>query len=54
VRLFLTTRGRAVDRQRAGTVEAAVRRALGRSDARVVRSTEALLQQLVAALTDGT
>jgi DNA-binding MarR family transcriptional regulator len=54
VQLFLTTRGRAIDRERGGTVEAAVRRALGRADARVVRSTDAVLKQLVAALTDGT
>lgn len=46
----LTAAGRAVDRERKGTVEAAVRRALGRADAAAIATTSAMLALLVAEL----
>ena len=49
-RLYLTARGEDVDRRRAGTVEAAVRRALARTDPRRVRLAESFLQRLAAEL----
>jgi DNA-binding MarR family transcriptional regulator len=51
VRFRLTPGGRRVDRERKGTVEAAVRRAMGRADPAMIAQTEALLALLVAELT---
>lgn len=50
VRLSLTVRGRKVDRERAGTVEAAVRRTLMRADPTQLRHTEMLIQRVAAEL----
>ena len=50
VRFRLTRDGRRVDRERKGTVEAAVRRAMGRADPAMIAATEALLALLVAEL----
>jgi DNA-binding MarR family transcriptional regulator len=50
VRFRLTAGGRRVDRERKGTVEAAVRRALGRADPAMRAHTEAVLALLVAEL----
>lgn len=50
VRFRLTPGGRRIDRERKGTVEAAVRRALGRADPAMIAQTEALLALLVAEL----
>jgi MarR family transcriptional regulator, organic hydroperoxide resistance regulator len=50
VRFRLTPRGVRVDRERKGTVEAAVRRAIGRADPAMIAGTEALLALLVAEL----
>lgn len=46
-RFDLTARGRAVDRERKGTVEAAVRRALGRANGRAVAGMQEMLSLLV-------
>jgi DNA-binding MarR family transcriptional regulator len=50
VRFRLTALGRRIDQERKGTVEAAVRRALGRADPAMIAGTEALLELLVAEL----
>jgi MarR family transcriptional regulator, organic hydroperoxide resistance regulator len=50
VRFRLTPAGRRIDRERKGTVEAAVRRAMGRADPAMISQTEALLALLVAEL----
>jgi DNA-binding MarR family transcriptional regulator len=50
VRFRLTPAGRRIDRERKGTVEAAVRRAIGRADPRMMAHTEAVLELLVAEL----
>ena len=50
-RFRLTSAGRRVDRERKGTVEAAVRRAMGRAEPAMIAQTEALLALLVAELT---
>jgi DNA-binding MarR family transcriptional regulator len=50
VRFQLTRDGRRVDRERKGTVEAAVRRAMGRADPAMIAATEAVLALLVAEL----
>lgn len=50
VRFRLTEHGKKVDRDRKGTVEAAIRRALGRADAGMIAGTEALLALLVTEL----
>ncbi|HEY0191127.1 MAG TPA: MarR family transcriptional regulator [Kofleriaceae bacterium] len=50
VRFRLTEAGKKIDRERRGTVEAAVRRALGRADAQMIAGTEALLALLVSEL----
>jgi DNA-binding MarR family transcriptional regulator len=49
-RLRLTASGRRIDRERKGTVEAAVRRSLARTRADDVTSTEAMLATLVEEL----
>lgn len=49
-RFALTAAGMKVDRERKGTVEAAVRRALVRADANTVASTERMIELLVAEL----
>jgi DNA-binding MarR family transcriptional regulator len=54
VRFRLTPRGVRVDRERKGTVEAAVRRAIGRADPAMIAGTEALLALLVAELSRAT
>jgi DNA-binding MarR family transcriptional regulator len=51
VRFRLTPVGRRINRERKGTVEAAVRRAMGRAGPGMIGKTEALLQLLVAELT---
>jgi DNA-binding MarR family transcriptional regulator len=50
VRFRLTALGRRIDQERKGTVEAAVRRALGRAEPAMIAGTEALLELLVAEL----
>ena len=50
VRFRLTPRGQAIDRERKGTVEAAVRRALGRADGMLVTKTSQMLSLLVGEL----
>ena len=50
VRFRLTPAGRRIDRERKGTVEAAVRRAMGRADPAMIAQTEALLALLVTEL----
>lgn len=50
-RFRLTSVGRRVDRERKGTVEAAVRRAMGRADPAMIEHTEQLLALLVTELT---
>jgi DNA-binding MarR family transcriptional regulator len=50
-RFKLTAAGRAINRGRTGTIEAAVRRALARADAGTIAGTSRLLQLLVAELT---
>jgi DNA-binding MarR family transcriptional regulator len=47
IHLRLTTAGRRVDRARRGTVEAAVRRALGRAEPATIKHTETMLELLV-------
>ncbi|MGE0867822.1 MAG: MarR family winged helix-turn-helix transcriptional regulator [Kofleriaceae bacterium] len=49
-RFQLTARGRRVDRERKGTVEAAVRRALGRADRSTIAQTAWLLELLATEL----
>ncbi|MBA3463052.1 MAG: MarR family transcriptional regulator [Deltaproteobacteria bacterium] len=49
-RFDLTARGKRVDRERKGTVEAAVKRALARADAGTVAKTHRMLALLVAEL----
>ena len=49
-RFELTARGRRVDRDRKGTVEAAVRRALGRAEVATVTHTQRMIALLVAEL----
>lgn len=49
-RFRLTKAGQQIDRERRGTVEAAVRRALGRADAAVIAHTMELLELLTAEL----
>jgi len=46
VRFRLTARGAKIDRERKGTVEAAVRRALGRADASTITKATRMLQLL--------
>ena len=53
VRFRLTAAGRKVDRERKGTVEAAVRRAMGRADRQMIAQTAALVALLVDELTRG-
>jgi len=50
VRFRLTPAGLRIDRERKGTVEAAVRRALGRADPEMTAQTEAMIALLVAEL----
>lgn len=50
VRFRLTDAGKRIDRERKGTVEAAVRRALSRADASMTAGAEALLALLVTEL----
>lgn len=50
VRFRLTAEGRKIDRERKWTVEAAVRRALGRAEPAMIAATEGLLALLVAEL----
>jgi DNA-binding MarR family transcriptional regulator len=47
----LTAAGRAVDRERKGTVEAAVRRALARVDRATITASSAMLSSLTSELT---
>lgn len=49
-RFDLTARGKRVDRERKGTVEAAVKRALARADAGTVAKAQRMLALLVAEL----
>ena len=49
-RLHLTAAGERIDRERKGTVEAAVRRALGRAEPEVIASSLVMLELLVAEL----
>jgi len=49
-RFRLTARGKQIDRERKGTVEAAVRRALGRADASVIGKTSVMLTLLTEEL----
>jgi DNA-binding MarR family transcriptional regulator len=53
VRFRLTPAGRRIDRDRKGTVEAAVRRAMGRADRTMIAQTEALLALVVDELARG-
>jgi DNA-binding MarR family transcriptional regulator len=46
----LTQAGKRVDREKKGTVEAAVRRAIGRASTSVIAGTTEMLQLLVAEL----
>jgi DNA-binding MarR family transcriptional regulator len=48
--LHLTAKGARVDRERKGTAEAAIRRALGRADAGVVEATRQMLALMIAEL----
>jgi MarR family transcriptional regulator, organic hydroperoxide resistance regulator len=50
VRFRLTPAGRRIDRERKGTVEAAVRRAISRADPQMMAHTEAVIALLVAEL----
>jgi hypothetical protein len=50
VRFRLTPAGRRIDRERKGTVEAAVRRAMNRAEPAMIAQTEAMLALLVAEL----
>jgi len=49
-RFTLTAKGKAIDHERKGTVESAVRRALARSDDRRIEATLRLIELLVAEL----
>jgi len=49
-RFRLTARGKQIDRERKGTVEAAVRRALGRADATIIGKTSVMLTLLTEEL----
>ena len=49
-RFRLTARGKQIDRERKGTVEAAVRRALGRADASIIGKTSVMLTLLTEEL----
>ena len=49
-RFRLTARGQQIDRERKGTVEAAVRRALGRADATIIGKTSVMLTLLTEEL----
>jgi MarR family transcriptional regulator, organic hydroperoxide resistance regulator len=49
-RLWLTRAGRKIDRERQGTVEAAVRRALARADRETIERTEHMIRLLVEEL----
>ncbi len=49
-RLQLTRSGEAIDRERKGTVEAAVRRAMGRADSTVIANAMMMLELLTAEL----
>lgn len=49
-RFTLTAKGETIDRERKGTVEAAVRRALARAGARQIEETRRLIELLVAEL----
>ncbi len=49
-RFTLTALGKELDREKKGTVEAAVRRALGKTDASTVARTEEMLARLVVEL----
>jgi MarR family transcriptional regulator, organic hydroperoxide resistance regulator len=53
VRFRLTPGGRRIDRDRKGTVEAAVRRAMSRATPEMITQTEALLALLVEELARG-
>ena len=53
VRFRLTPEGRRIDRERKGTVEAAVRRAMNRAEPAMIEATEELLALLVAELARG-
>ncbi len=46
-RIWLTRTGRKIDRERQGTVEAAVRRALARADRGTIEKTERMIQLLI-------
>jgi MarR family transcriptional regulator, organic hydroperoxide resistance regulator len=48
--LWLTRAGREIDREQRGTVEAAVRRALGRADRAAIERTEHMIRLLIAEL----
>ncbi len=52
-RFQLTDKGLKVDRERKGTVEAAVKRALSRADVRTIEATTYMLELLVAELERG-
>ena len=52
-RFQLTALGKRIDRERKGTVEAAVRRALGRADASTIGKTSAMLALLTEELSRG-
>jgi DNA-binding MarR family transcriptional regulator len=52
-RFRLTAAGRKVDRERKGTVEAAVRRAMARADPTMMAHTAAMLALVVEQLIDG-
>ena len=49
-RFRLTARGKQIDRERKGTVEVAVRRALGRADASIIGKTSVMLTLLTEEL----
>jgi len=49
----LTAKGKNVDRERRGTVEAAIRRALGRADSATIRATTSLLDLVTQELGRG-
>ena len=53
VRFRLTPAGRRIDRDRKGTVEAAVRRAMAKADPQMINHTEAVLALVVDELTRG-
>ena len=49
-RIWLTPAGRKIDRERRGTVEAAVRRALARADGATIEQTEEMIRLLITEL----